>query len=155
MYKFHLKTFPNGLRLLMVPSKESLSFKTMVLVNTGANFETKNINGISHLLEHMCFKGTKRRPSNLDITKELDTIGGQYNAFTDRYLTGYYAYVAKEYKHLALDIVSDIYLNSQFPEKELEKEKRVIIEEINMYQDIPQSYVSELWDKLLYGNQEH
>ncbi len=153
MYKFHLKTFPNGLRLLMVPLKESLSFQVMVLVNTGADFETREINGISHFLEHMCFKGTKKRKTNLDIAKELDSIGGSYNAFTGRENTGYYARVAKEHKELAIDIVSDIYLNSQFPESEMQKEKGVIIEEINMYHDDPQRYIWELWDKLLYGDQ--
>jgi len=153
VYKFQLKTFPNGLRLLMVPSKESLSFQVMVLVNTGTDFESKNINGISHFLEHMCFKGTMKRPSNLAITQELDRIGGAYNAFTGREYTGYYARVSKNHKELAIDIVSDIYLNSVFREEEIKKEKGVIIEEINMYHDEPRSYIEELWDKLLYGNQ--
>jgi len=153
VYKFQLKTFPNGLRILMVPSKESLSFQAMVLVNTGTDFESKNINGISHFLEHMCFKGTKKRPSNLEITQVLDNVGGSYNAFTSDEITGYWAKVAAKDKDLALDIVSDIYLNSQFPEKEIEKEKGVIIEEINMYRDIPQHYIWDLWHKLLYGNQ--
>ncbi|MCX6796427.1 MAG: pitrilysin family protein [Candidatus Falkowbacteria bacterium] len=153
MYKFQLKTFPNGLRLLMIPSKESLSFQITVLVNTGADFETKKINGISHFLEHMCFKGTKKLPSNLEIAQELDSIGGAYNAFTGREYTGYYARVSKEHKELAIDIVSDIYLNSLFPEEEIQKEKGVIIEEINMYHDEPQSYVGEIWERLLYGNQ--
>ncbi|NMB92091.1 MAG: insulinase family protein [Parcubacteria group bacterium] len=153
MYKFQVKNFPNGLRLLMVPSKESLSFQITTLVNTGADFETKNLNGISHFLEHMCFKGTKKRPTNLDIAKELDRVGGIYNAFTGREYTGYFVRVAKEYQQLAIDIVSDIYLNSQFPEAEIEKERGVIIEEINMYHDDPKSYIDELWIKLLYGNQ--
>ena len=153
MYKFHLKTFPNGLRILMVPSKESLSFQVMVLVNTGTEFESKSINGISHFLEHLCFKGTKKRPSNLEITQALDNVGGSYNAFTSDEITGYWAKVASKDKDLALDIVSDIYLNSQFPEKEIEKEKGVIIEEINMYRDVPQQYVWDLWHKLLYNDQ--
>lgn len=153
MYKFHLKTFPNGLRILTVPSKESLSFQATVLVNTGAEFETKSANGISHFLEHLCFKGTKKRPSNLEITQVLDNVGGSYNAFTSDEITGYWAKVASKDKDLALDIVSDIYLNSQFPEKEIEKEKGVIIEEINMYRDVPQQYVWDLWHKLLYGDQ--
>jgi predicted Zn-dependent peptidase len=153
MLKYHLTTFSNGLRVLSVPSKESLSFQVMVLVNTGSDFETKDINGLSHFLEHMCFKGTKKRPSNLIITSELDKVGGMYNAFTGREYTGYFARVAKEHKALAIDIISDIYLNPQFQEKEINKEKGVIIEEINMYHDDPKSHVDELWDKLLYGNQ--
>jgi len=153
MYKFQLKKFPNGLRLLMVPSKESLSFQITALVNTGADFEIKNLNGISHFLEHMCFKGTKKRPTNFDISKELDRVGGIYNAFTGREYTGYFVRVAKEYQKLAIDLVADIYLNSQFPEDEINKERGVIIEEINMYHDDPKAYVDELWTRLLYGNQ--
>lgn len=153
MYKFKLTKLTNGLRILTVPSKESLSFQIMVLVNTGADFETERNNGISHFLEHMCFKGTKKRPSNFSIVRELDNVGGYYNAFTGEEYTGYYALVSKQKKNLALDIVSDIYLNSQFPEKEMKKEKGVIIEEINMYRDKPSSYVWEIWRKLLYENQ--
>ncbi len=137
----------------MVPSKESLSTRIMVLVNTGADFETKENNGISHFLEHMCFKGTKKRPSSLAISQELDAVGGSFNAFTGAEHTGYYAKVAHQNKELALDIVSDIYLNSQFPEKEMKKEKGVIIEEINMYKDNLQAYIWDLWEKLLYGDQ--
>jgi predicted Zn-dependent peptidase len=153
MYKFKLTKLSNGLRILTVPSKESLSFQIMALVNTGSDFETESNNGISHFLEHMCFKGTKKRPSNFDITQELDSIGGSYNAFTGEEYTGYYGIVAKQNKKLALDIVSDIFLNSQFPEKEIKKEKGVIIEEINMYKDDPKRYINELWGKVLYGNQ--
>ncbi|MDD5760499.1 MAG: pitrilysin family protein [Candidatus Pacebacteria bacterium] len=153
MYHFKLTKFNNGLRVLTVPSKQSLSFQIMVLVNTGADFETKENNGISHFLEHMCFKGTKKRPTNLDITRELDSIGGSYNAFTGSEYTGYYAKVAKQNKDIALDVVSDIFLNSQFPLKEINKEKGVIIEEINMRQDDPKRYIWDVWGELLYENQ--
>ena len=153
MHKFKLTKLSNGLRILTVPSKESLSIRVMVLVNTGADFENKKNNGISHFLEHMSFKGTKKRPSNLAIVEELDSVGGSYNAFTGGEYTGYYAKVAQQNKELALEIVSDIYLNSQFPEKEMKKEKGVIIEEINMYKDNSKAYIWDLWEKLLYGNQ--
>lgn len=153
MYKFKLTKLNNGLTILTVPSRESLSFQVKVLVNTGSEFESKQTNGLSHFLEHMCFKGTKKRPSNLCITKELDNVGGYYNAFTGGEYTGFYTQVAKQKKDLALDIVSDIYLNSQFSEQEIKKEKGVIVEEINMYQDDPQSCIWDLWGKLLYGDQ--
>lgn len=153
MYKFKLTKLDNGLRILTVPSKESFSFQVAVLINTGADFETKKNNGISHFLEHMWFNGTKKRPSNLSIVRELDNIGGSYNAFTSEECTGYYVLVSRQKKDLALDIVSDIYLNPQFPEKEMKKEKGVIIEEINTYKDSPQSYIWNIWEKLLYGDQ--
>lgn len=153
MYKFKLTKLTNGLRILTIPSKESFSFQMKVLVNTGAEFETKKNNGISHFLEHMCFKGTKKRLSSFAITKELDNVGAFFGASTGGEYTGYYARVAQQNKKLTLDIVSDIYLNSQFPPKEIKKEKGVIIEEINMYQDDSKSYIWDLWGKLLYGNQ--
>lgn len=153
MHKFKLIKLNNGLRILTVPSPESSSFQAMVLVNTGSDFEREENNGISHFLEHMCFKGTKKRPTNLDIVKEIDGVGGYANALTDVNYTLYYVLVAKQYQDLALDLVSDIYLNSQFPEAEIKKEKGVILGEINMYQDNPQDWVGEIWKKLLYGDQ--
>jgi len=142
----------NGMRIITIPMKENPTTTVLVLVETGSKYENKNNNGISHFFEHMCFKGTSRRPSAFDITKELDTIGAQYNAFTGQEYTGYYA--KSDYKNLdtILDVVSDMYLNPIFPEKEIEKEKGVIIEEINMYQDLPQRMVWDEFMKLLYGD---
>lgn len=153
MKKYFLKKFPNGLKFLFLPSRDFLSFQVMILVKVGADYEKKEENGLSHFLEHMAFKGTKNRPSNLLITQELDYIGAYYNAFTDRELTGYF--VRSSYKHSLkiLDIISDIYLNPLFDEKEIEKEKGVIIEEINMYNDDPKIYVWDLWENLLYQDQ--
>jgi len=153
MYKYSVHKFFNGLRVLLVPSKESLSFEIKVFVNTGSDFETKRINGISHFLEHLCFKGTKKRPSNLEITKLLDSVGASYNAYTSREVTSYYAETFKDHKDLAMDIVSDIYLNSIFPQEEIEKERGVILEEMSMEKDLPPRYIWDLWYKLLYGDQ--
>ncbi|MFH1455134.1 MAG: pitrilysin family protein [bacterium] len=146
------KKLKNGMRIITVPMKENPTTTVLVLVETGSKYENKDNNGISHFLEHMCFKGTSRRPSAFDITKELDTIGAHYNAFTGQEYTGYYA--KSDYKNLdtILDVVSDMYLNPIFPEKEIEKEKGVIIEEINMYQDLPQRMVWDVFHKLLYGD---
>jgi predicted Zn-dependent peptidase len=146
------KKLKNGMRIITVPMKDNPTTTVLVLVETGSKYENKINNGISHFLEHMCFKGTSRRPSAFDITKELDSIGAQYNAFTGQEYTGYYA--KSDYKKLdiILDVVSDMYLNPIFPEKEIEKEKGVIIEEINMYQDLPQRIVWDEFFKLLYGD---
>lgn len=146
------KKLKNGMRVITVPMKDNPTTTVLVLVETGSKYENKENNGISHFLEHMCFKGTSRRPSAFDITKELDSIGAQYNAFTSHEYTGYYA--KSDYKKLdtILDVVSDMYLNPIFPEKEIEKEKGVIIEEINMYQDLPQRIVWDEFFKLLYGD---
>jgi len=153
MYKYKLKKLSTGLRVLLVPSPTSLSVQVMVLVNTGSDFETKKINGISHFLEHMCFKGTKKRPSSMALAQELDAVGSSYNAFTSQEFTGYYVRLAKDEVELALDTVSDIYINSQFPEKAIKEEKGVILEEINMYKDEPASIIDNYWLRLLYGDQ--
>lgn len=146
-------TFKNGLRLVTVPMANTKAVTVLVLVGTGSKYETKEINGISHFLEHMFFKGTKKRPNTLAIAETLDKIGGEYNAFTSKEYTGYYAKVAGKYLDLALDWVSDIFLNSKLEQKEIEREKGVIIEEINMYLDQPQRYIWKIWEQLLYGDQ--
>ena len=151
--KFSKKILKNGLRVVTVPMKDNPTVTVLVLVEAGSKYETKDINGISHFLEHMCFKGTIKRPKAIDISKELDAIGSQYNAFTSQEYTGYYAKSdAKHFKKI-FDLVSDIYLNSTFPDIEIEKEKGVIIEEINMYEDMPNRHVQDLVMTLLYGDQ--
>jgi len=150
---FKKTTLKNGLRIITVPSKSTQTVTVLVLVGTGSKYEKKEEKGISHFLEHMYFKGTKKRPSSLEIAETLDKVGGIYNAFTSQEYTGYFAKVSREHFELALDWVSDIFLNSTLPEKEIEKERGVIIEEINMRKDHPMEHVQVLWQKLLYGDQ--
>lgn len=143
----------NDLRIITVPMEGTKAVTLLVLVGTGSKYENKKENGISHFLEHMFFKGTKKRPNQLKIAETLDKVGGEYNAFTGKEYTGYWVKVASEHFDLALNWVSDVFLNSKIEEKEIEKEKGVIIEEINMYLDMPRSYIWRLWERLLYGNQ--
>jgi len=150
---FKKTTLKNGLRIITVPQKSTQAVTVLALVGTGSKYETKEISGISHFLEHMFFKGTKKRPDKINIAETLDKVGGIYNAFTGEECTGYFAKVAAGHFNLALDWVSDIYLHSLLPEQEMAKEKGVIIEEINMIYDNPMAYVSTLWSKLLYGDQ--
>lgn len=151
--KFSKKTLKNGLRVVTVPMKDNPTVTVLVLVETGSKYETKRINGISHFLEHMCFKGTLKRPKPIDIAKEFDALGSESNAFTSQEYTGYFAKSdAKHFKQI-LDIVSDVYLNSTFPEAEIEKEKGVVIDEINMYADMLPRHVQDLIGELLYGDQ--
>jgi len=151
--RFSKKVLKNGLRVVTVPMQDNPTVTVLVLVEAGSKYETKKVNGISHFLEHMCFKGTLKRPKAGDISKELDALGSQYNAFTSQEYTGYYAKSGARHFKQILDIVSDIYLNSTFPEKEMEREKGVIVEEINMYEDMPQRHVQDLMMELLYGDQ--
>src|SRR3990167_5983106 len=127
--QFSKKVLPNGLRLITVPMKDNPTVTVLVLVEAGSKYETKKINGVSHFLEHLCFKGTTKRPRAADIVRELDGIGSQYNAFTAQEMTGYFAKSDRKHFSGILDVVSDIYLHSTFPEAELEKEKGVIVEE--------------------------
>jgi len=151
MYK--KTTLKNGLRIITVPQKDTQAVTVLVLVGTGSKYEKKEINGISHFLEHMMFKGTKKRPTPKEVSETLDRVGGIYNAFTSQEATGYFAKVEASQFDLALDWVADIFLNSLLPQKEIEKEKGVIIEEINMNYDNPMSYVEILWNRVLYGDQ--
>jgi predicted Zn-dependent peptidase len=151
--KFSKKVLKNGLRVIIVPMKDNPTATVLVLVEAGSKYETKKVNGISHFLEHMCFKGTSKRPKAIDISKELDSLGSQYNAFTAQEYTGYYAKCDAKHFSQIFDIVSDIYLNSTFPEIEMQEEKGMMIEEINMYEDMPQRHVQDLIMQLLYGDQ--
>lgn len=151
MYK--KTTLKNGLRIITVPQKETKAATVLVLVKTGSKYEEKEISGISHFLEHMLFKGTKKKKKPRDVVEDLDKVGGDYNAFTGEEYTGYYAKVDAAHFDMALEWVSDIFLNSRVPLKEVEKERGVIIEEINMYDDNPMMYIDELWKTVLYGDQ--
>ena len=153
MKNFNKITLENGLRIITAPKSDSLATTVLVLVETGSKYETKEINGLSHFLEHMCFKGTEKRPRSIDIASELDGIGAVSNAFTSQEYTGYFAKAESKYFNNILDIVSDIYLHPIFEAKEIDKERGVIIEEINMYEDLPMRRVSELFSNLLYGDQ--
>ena len=139
--------------MILVPQPSSLATTVLTLVEAGSKYETKEINGLSHFLEHMYFKGTAKRPKAINIAGELDQMGAEYNAFTSQEWTGYFAKVQAKDAERALDIISDIYLNSIFDAAEIEKEKGVIIEELNMYEDTPMRKVHDLIMEVLYGDQ--
>lgn len=148
---FKKTTLPNGLRVITAHA-ESPAVMVLVMVETGSNYETKTQNGLSHFLEHMCFKGTTNRPSAGYISKELDNLGAQNNAFTGNEYTGYYAKAAKKHFPKLAEIISDLYLNPTVPAKDLEIERGVILQEISMYEDLPQRKVWEVLYKLIYGD---
>jgi len=146
-------TLSNGLRVVLAPQKDARAMTLLVLVEAGSKYETKELNGLSHFLEHMCFKGTTKRPHPVNIATELDQIGAEYNAFTGHESTGYYAKADARHFNLVLDVISDLYLNPTFETKEIETEKGVVIEEINMYEDTPMRNVQELFLNTVYGDQ--
>jgi predicted Zn-dependent peptidase len=153
MEKFLKRKLGNGMRIILVPEKNTDVFTVLLMVGTGSKYETEQESGISHFLEHMFFKGTKKRPTPKDLVEPLDNVGGIYNAFTSQEFTGFYVKITSKEKELALDWISDIFFNSLFPEKEIEKEKGVVIEELNMINDDPMKRIQVLWPKLLYGDQ--
>lgn len=150
---FKKTTFKNGLRLITAPIVDTNTVTVIVAVAAGSKYESKNRNGLSHFLEHMMFKGTKKRPKTKDIAEALDAVGGEYNAYTSQETTAYFAKVDKKHLGLAMDVVSDIFLNSKIEAKEIEKERGVILQEINMYEDNPMLSVQEDFEHLLYGDQ--
>lgn len=151
MYK--KTTLKNGLRIITVPQKETKAVTVLVMTGTGSKYEEKKFSGISHFVEHMMFKGTKKRKGPMEISGELDKIGGEMNAFTGEEYTGYYAKVDATHFDIAMDWVSDIFINSTIPEKEVDKERGVIVEEIKMFDDNPMKNIGDIWRKALYGDQ--
>lgn len=146
----HFKTLSNGVKLVVKRMEGLMSVSMGVLVGTGAYVETDKEDGISHFIEHMMFKGTKKRTA-FDISDEMDRIGAQMNAFTGKDLTCYYAKSTTENAAKAFEILADLFLNSTFPEDEMTREKGVIIEEINMNEDTPDDLCLDLLGEAYYG----
>ncbi len=150
---FTKTTLPNGLRVVTAPMPQAKSVAVMVMVAAGSRYETRDTSGIAHFAEHMFFKGTENRPTAKDISAEVDGIGGEFNAFTGKEYTGYYIKCAAEHRSLALDVLADQLLRSKFDPDEVEREKGVIVEELNMYVDTPRDHVDSVYDHLLFGDQ--
>lgn len=143
----------NGLKVVLAPLAGTKAVTVLALLPVGSRFEAPSIAGVSHLIEHMMFKGTKRRPSTLAISRELDSIGAEYNAFTAKDYTGYYVKADARKIGVATDLLSDMLFNSVFDEKELNQERRVIVEELRMYKENPMMYIEDLFEELIYqGN---
>jgi predicted Zn-dependent peptidase len=153
MSTFQRHTLDNGLRVLTANLDHAQSVTCMVMLAAGSRYETPDTNGIAHFSEHMFFKGTERRPSARDIAGEIDAIGGEFNAFTGTEYTAYYVKCAAENRDVALDVIVDMLRNSRFEAEEIEREKGVIIEEMNMYFDTPRDYIGGVYESLLYGDQ--
>ena len=143
----------NGVRILTAPMPNVQSTSCFLMFAAGSRYETKESNGIAHFAEHMFFKGTERRPSSKDISGEIDSIGGEFNAFTGKEYTGYYVRCAAEHAPIAFDVLIDMIRHSRFEPEEIEREKGVIVEEMNMYFDTPRDYLGGLYEQLLYGDQ--
>src|SRR3990172_1598165 len=150
---YKLRRLKNGLRVLIVPMPSLESATVTVWVKTGSRFEEKKINGISHFLEHMVFKGSKKRPTAKAISEIVDAIGGEFNAATSKDWTNFYIKSRSGSLETAFDILSDMVLNPILKSEEIEREKGTIIEEIRMYEDTPMYRIGDVFEQLVFeGN---
>lgn len=152
MNNYKKEILSNKVPLITIPIKGAKATTALVIFKTGSKNETRETSGLSHFLEHMFFKGTKNRPNTLVLSSEMDSLGGEYNAFTSKEYTGYWFKVANNKLNKALHILSDMLFNSLFDEQEIEREKGVIIEELNMYQDNPRMHIEDVFEACLYGD---
>ncbi|MBI4090581.1 MAG: insulinase family protein [Candidatus Komeilibacteria bacterium] len=141
---------PDGSVVMLVPRKESQSVTWEIMFKVGSRQESKKINGVSHFIEHLMFKGTTKRPTTKALSKELDAVGAEYNAFTSKDNTSYYIETASAHVELGIDMLSDMLRHSKFEKKEMERERGVIVEELNMYRDNPMMRIDEIFESTIY-----
>src|SRR5437899_6138830 len=122
------------------------------MLASGSRYEDASNRGIAHFAEHMFFKGTEKRPTARDLSMEVDKIGGEFNAFTSKEYTGYYVRCAGEHRDVALDVIVDMLRNSKFDAEEIDREKGVIVEEMNMYYDTPRDFIDGVYEALVYAD---
>jgi predicted Zn-dependent peptidase len=143
-------TLDNGLRIITAPMPHTRSVSICIFIGVGSRYEIEPQAGVSHFIEHLCFKGTIKRPSSREISEAIEGVGGIINAGTDKELTVYWCKIAQPHFPLALDVLADILLHSKFDPEDIENERRVIIDEINMEKDSPSQLVNMLIDELLW-----
>ena len=147
---YRVRALQGGARLVTSTMPERLSASAVLMFGTGSRFEDERLAGVSHFIEHLCFKGTRRRPTPKEIADAIEGVGGFINASTDKELTAYWARVPSEHLELGLDVLFDIVSNSRLEIADIERERAVILEELRMYQDQPQDYVQNLFEELIW-----
>jgi predicted Zn-dependent peptidase len=152
MAVFERQALTNGLRVLSAPLPHAQSVACFVMLAAGSRYERAENRGIAHFAEHMFFKGTERRPSSRDLTTLVDGIGGEFNAFTSKEYTGYYVRCAGADRDTAIDVLLDMIRHSKFDPEEIEREKGVILEEMNMYYDTPRDHIGTVYETLMFGD---
>jgi predicted Zn-dependent peptidase len=150
--KPQIYTLTNGLTILFVDTQAFPTLTTMLMVGAGSRYENKINNGIAHFFEHMAFKGSKKYPNAFIISSTIEGLGGVFNAFTSKDHTGYWIKATSNHFEQVVDVISDMVLHSLLLPEEINKEKGVIVEEINMYEDMPQRKVGEMFENLMYDS---
>lgn len=146
--KYSLK---NKMNVLLVPQRDTQAATFLVMYPVGSRYESESLRGASHYIEHLMFKGTQKRKNTLTLTREIDRLGAEYNAFTGKEYTAYYIKTDTKYSRIALDILSDMLNNSKFDAREMEREKPVIVEELNMYKDNPVMSIENNFEELIFA----
>ncbi|MFH1533628.1 MAG: pitrilysin family protein [Nitrospirota bacterium] len=150
---FKKTTLDNGLRIVTKKLDGTKAVTVLVLVGAGSRYEDQKLRGISHFLEHMFFKGAEKYKNTKEVSEAIDNVGGEFNAFTGKEYAGYYVKVAGENASVACDVLSDMLIHAKFEQKEIEKERGVILEEYNMYQDTPMYQIGWKFENLVFGDQ--
>ncbi len=150
--RIHRETMPTGLRLVVVPMEGTSTVSLMIIVGTGSRHEVSRESGISHFLEHIFFKGSKKRPTTRHIAEAIDRVGGEFNAFTSKEVTAFWAKAGARHAALLVDVISDMLIQPLFDPTEIDRERGVITEEINMYEDTPLQSIDEFAEEVLYAN---
>lgn len=143
-------TLKNGLKILLVDTESFPTVTALVMVGAGSRYERKDNNGVAHFFEHMAFKGSKKYKTSFEISSAIEGIGGLFNAFTSKDHTGYWIKATNEHTNTLLDVLSDMILHPLLEVEEIEREKGVIVEEINMYEDMPARKVGDIFEEVLY-----
>lgn len=143
-------TLKNGLKVIFVDTKTFPTLTTLLLVGAGSRYENENNNGIAHFFEHMAFKGSKKYANSFVISSTVEGFGGVFNAFTSKDHTGYWIKATNEHFEIMIDVIADMIQTPLLLEEEIEREKGVIVEEINMYEDMPSRKVGDIFENLLY-----
>lgn len=154
LFEIERVVLPSGLKLIALPMKGTGTATLMVLVGTGSRYENSEESGASHFLEHLFFKGSKKRPTTLQISEALDEVGGEFNAFTSKEMTAFYAKAGAKHSKLLLDVLGDMLINPLFKQTEIDRERGVVIEEMNMYEDSPMDSIGEQFEKQMFGDHE-
>lgn len=149
---FIVSKLKNGATLVKAPMKGTKAVTVVAAFPVGSRYEKENISGASHFVEHMLFKGTVKRPTHLEISRELDANGAEFNAFTSKDYTFYYVKIDSTKVDIALDLLSDMVFNSKLDEEEIKKEKGVIVEELRMYEDNPTMTIDSLFERNIFGD---
>lgn len=150
---FRKTTLKNGLRIVTETLQGTKAVTMLVLVGAGSRYENRELRGISHFLEHMFFKGGKKFKDTKEVSEAIDQVGGEFNAFTGKEYAGYYVKVAAEKVAVAADVLADMLVHAKFEQAEIEKERGVILEEYNMYQDTPMYQIGWDFENLMFGDQ--